>query len=120
MQVYKLYGGPDGFMLSTGVAEPDEHHAANLLRAGLQIACLTKRVCACGPAAPPLPPSLRHPARPPSAAAEPLIPPLLTAAIHPLLRCCCSLCTPAAGSALTWCWPWPAGPCAPACSAPPA
>ena len=37
LQVYKLYGGPHGFMISTGVAEPDADHAATLLRFSLHV-----------------------------------------------------------------------------------
>lgn len=33
--MYKLYGGPHGFMISTGVAEADEDHASTLLRFAL-------------------------------------------------------------------------------------
>ncbi|PSC74422.1 adenylyl cyclase Cya [Micractinium conductrix] len=36
-RVYKLYGGAHGFMMSTGVAEPDENHAATLLRFSLHL-----------------------------------------------------------------------------------
>jgi hypothetical protein len=36
-RVYKLYGGPHGFMVSTGVAEPDPEHAATLLRFALHL-----------------------------------------------------------------------------------
>lgn len=36
-QVYKLYGGPQGFMVSSGVAEPDVRHAATLLRCALHL-----------------------------------------------------------------------------------
>lgn len=37
LQVYKLYGGPHGFMISTGVAETDEDHASTLLRFSLHV-----------------------------------------------------------------------------------
>lgn len=37
LQVYKLYGGPHGFMVSTGVAESDEQHASTLLRFALHV-----------------------------------------------------------------------------------
>ena len=36
-QVYKLYGGSHGFMLSTGVAEADPNHATTLLRCALHL-----------------------------------------------------------------------------------
>ncbi|KAL4452450.1 hypothetical protein ABPG75_008112 [Micractinium tetrahymenae] len=36
-KVYKLYGGPHGFMLSAGVAEPDSQHAASLLCCALHL-----------------------------------------------------------------------------------
>lgn len=36
-QVYKLYGGSHGFMLSTGVAEADPTHATTLLRCALHL-----------------------------------------------------------------------------------
>ena len=36
-RVYKLYGGPHGFMISTGVAEADADHAATLLRFSLHL-----------------------------------------------------------------------------------
>ncbi|PRW57717.1 adenylyl cyclase isoform A [Chlorella sorokiniana] len=36
-RVYKLYGGPHGFMISTGVAETDEDHASTLLRFSLHV-----------------------------------------------------------------------------------
>ncbi|KAL4858295.1 Adenylate cyclase [Chlorella vulgaris] len=36
-RVYKLYGGPHGFMISTGVAEPDADHATTLLRFSLHL-----------------------------------------------------------------------------------
>ena len=37
LQVYKLYGGAHGFLISTAVAEPDEAHAATLLRFALHL-----------------------------------------------------------------------------------
>ncbi|KAL4457367.1 hypothetical protein ABPG75_012232 [Micractinium tetrahymenae] len=36
-RVYKLYGGPHGFMVSTGVAESDDQHASTLLRFALHV-----------------------------------------------------------------------------------
>lgn len=36
-RVYKLYGGAHGFLFSTAVAEPDENHAATLLRFALVV-----------------------------------------------------------------------------------
>ena len=51
LQVYKLYGGPHGFMVSTGVAEPDADHAATLLRFSLHLLQATASVRRRGPRA---------------------------------------------------------------------
>lgn len=50
-RVYKLYGGPHGFMISTGVAEPDADHATTLLRFSLHLLQAAQSVsdCACCP-----------------------------------------------------------------------
>ena len=60
LQVYKLYGGPHGFMISTGVAEPDADHAATLLRFSLHVLQAAQSVRparrhAPSPACPPVP-----------------------------------------------------------------
>lgn len=49
-RVYKLYGGPHGFMISTGVAETDEDHASTLLRFSLHVLQAMHQIRLPGPA----------------------------------------------------------------------
>ncbi|KAI7846098.1 hypothetical protein COHA_000359 [Chlorella ohadii] len=49
-RVYKLYGGPHGFVISTGVAETDEDHASTLLRFSLHVLQALQQIRLPGPA----------------------------------------------------------------------
>ena len=43
-QVFKLYGGAQGFLLATNVSEPDPNHAATLLRCAQQLMAQAEHV----------------------------------------------------------------------------